>query len=140
MNDGVINVEGYKENPLNLSIHNDGLSSGMAIIEDAGQTANPIVAGSIMKNNSIINVSGQGNSGMFLKTAALGDNITNATTNSQINISGTRNIGMRMDMGTLVLTGSPTGENLGTISIASGSDNIGMLAWEKWDRVCSSYK
>ena len=128
LNDGVINVEGYKEDPLNLSIHNDGLSSGMAIIEDAGQTANPIVAGSIMKNNSIINVSGQGNSGMFLKTAALGDNITNATTNSQINISGTRNIGMRMDMGTLVLTGSPTGENLGTISIASGSDNIGMLA------------
>ena len=81
----------------------------------------------IEKNNNKINVSGQGNSGMFLKTAVLGDVITNATGGS-INVSEDKNIGMRMDVGTFVGTGAPTGKNEGTIKITSGTQNIGMLA------------
>ena len=105
----------------------DSLSSGMAVIEEAGAGIRAYTG--IVRNlgTGEINVSGgKGNTGMYLKIAAP-DNISNE---GIINVSGIENAGMRVDYGIVpALAGNPMAVNTatGTISV-NGTQNFGMIA------------
>jgi hypothetical protein len=106
----------------------DSVSSGMAVLEEAG--AGIRAYNNLVKNTSsgTINVSGsRGNTGMYLKIKA-GDDITNE---GIINVSGIKNAGIRVDYGSQGgLAGNPTAYNKTGSAVINitGSENFGMIA------------
>ena len=125
-NRGTINISGGDASE-------ESLSSGMAVLEDAGMTDNKSIRAhkDLVINKGTINVSGgQGNSGMVLKVKA-SDDITNDE-NGTINVTGNKNIGMRVDLGSTKTddsgTFTPKAINKGKITITDGERNIGMVA------------
>ncbi|WP_339120593.1 autotransporter-associated N-terminal domain-containing protein [Fusobacterium nucleatum] len=125
-NRGTINISGGDGNE-------ESLSSGIAVLEDAGMTGNKAIRAhkDLVINKGKINVSGgQGNSGMVLKVKA-NDDITN-NDDGTITVTGNKNIGMRVDLGTTKTddsgTFTPKAINKGKITINNGLRNIGMVA------------
>ena len=130
VNKGKIEVSGHDERAAAGTVPY-GKSAGIAVLEDPNMDDSAftaIQAGNMVKNEGKINISGTGNTGLFLKTN-FEDTFTNAST-GKINLSGDYNIGMRIDKGTVsgAAGNVQTGVNSGNIKIEEGSNNIGMFA------------
>ena len=130
INKGKIEVGGYDERAAAGTIPY-GKSAGIAVLEDTnmdGTNFKAIQAGNMVQNKGEINVSGTGNTGLFLKTN-FADTFTNKS-EGKINLSGDYNIGMRIEKGIVsgAATNVQTGKNEGDIKITAGTNNIGMFA------------